>query len=160
MARRSQRSSYQCCSRDISLTNPVDFPTWYVDQLDRNGNAIKSYELHYCFPTSVASVELSAENEEFLTLSDACLHVSSYERCQWCTTWCCTRTRIIGVLYAGRTVWLLLVEKKKKGESLSSTNLTVPQSKKSKSFVTQEVDDAVTIDAGGVLEHTLILTGH
>ena len=49
--------------RDISLTNPVDFPTWYVDQLDRNGNAIKSYELHYCFPTSVASVELSAENE-------------------------------------------------------------------------------------------------
>ena len=31
--------------RPISLSNAVDFPNWAVDQLDRNGNPIKSYEL-------------------------------------------------------------------------------------------------------------------
>ncbi len=49
--------------------------------------------------------------------------------------------------------------RKKEGESLSSTNLTVPQSKKSRSFVTQEVDDAVTIDAGGVFGTYVDLDG-
>ena len=50
-------------ARDNTLSKNIDFPTWAVDQLDRNGSPIKSYELHYCFPTSVSAVELSAEGE-------------------------------------------------------------------------------------------------
>ena len=47
--------------RPITLTNAVDFPTWSVDQLNRNGQPIKSYELLYCFPTSVSGIDLSAD---------------------------------------------------------------------------------------------------
>lgn len=47
--------------RPITLTNAVDFPTWSVDQLNRNGQPIKSYELLYCFPTSVSAQDLAAD---------------------------------------------------------------------------------------------------
>ena len=47
--------------RPITLTNAVDFPTWSIDQLNRNGQPIKSYELLYCFPTSVSGIDLSAD---------------------------------------------------------------------------------------------------
>ena len=47
--------------RPITLTNAVDFPTWSVDQLNRNGQPIKSYELLYCFPTSVSAMDLAAD---------------------------------------------------------------------------------------------------
>ena len=53
----------------ISLSNAVDFPNWAVDQLDRNGNPIKSYELFYCFPTSVAAQELSADADGLSSFS-------------------------------------------------------------------------------------------
>ena len=44
------------------LTNPADYQTdAFVDQLDRNGNTIKSYTLRGCFPTSIAAIELSYE---------------------------------------------------------------------------------------------------
>ena len=42
------------------LTNPADYQTdAFVDQLDRNGNNIKSYTLRGCFPTSIGAIDLS-----------------------------------------------------------------------------------------------------
>jgi len=47
-------------SDNEGLTNPADYQTdAFVDQLDRNGNTIKSYTLRGCFPTTVAAIELS-----------------------------------------------------------------------------------------------------
>ena len=47
-------------SDNEGLTNPVDYQVdAFVDQLDRNGNNIKSYTLRSCFPTSIGSVDLS-----------------------------------------------------------------------------------------------------
>ena len=47
-------------SDNEGLTNPADYQTdAFVDQLDRNGNNIKSYTLRSCFPTSIGSVDLS-----------------------------------------------------------------------------------------------------
>ena len=45
------------------------FTDWFVDQLDRSGKAIKSYQFKYCFPTSVSSIDLSAESEELESFS-------------------------------------------------------------------------------------------
>ena len=49
-------------SDNEGLTNPADYQTdAFVDQLDRNGNNIKSYTLRGCFPTSIGSIDLSYE---------------------------------------------------------------------------------------------------
>jgi len=41
------------------LTNPVDYQVdAFVDQLDRNGNQIKSYTLRGVFPTNVNAIAL------------------------------------------------------------------------------------------------------
>ena len=41
------------------LTNPVDYQVdAFVDQLDRNGNTIKSYTLRGAYPTSIAEIPL------------------------------------------------------------------------------------------------------
>ena len=53
--------------RNISLVNTTDFPDWSVDQLDRNGDAIKSYTMKYCYPTSVGAVSLAAGEEGLLS---------------------------------------------------------------------------------------------
>ena len=45
------------------------FSTWTVTQLDRQGKAIKSYELDACFPTSVAEIALSAETTDLASFS-------------------------------------------------------------------------------------------
>ena len=47
-------------SDNEGLTNPIDYQVdAFVDQLDRNGNNIKSYTLRGCFPTSIGAVDLS-----------------------------------------------------------------------------------------------------
>ena len=49
-------------SDNEGLTNPADYQTdAFVDQLDRNGNNIKSYTLRGCFPTSIGVIDLSYE---------------------------------------------------------------------------------------------------
>ena len=47
------------------LTNPVDYQVdAFVDQLDRNGNTLKSYTLRGAYPTEVAAIDLSySEND-------------------------------------------------------------------------------------------------
>jgi hypothetical protein len=49
-------------SDNEGLTNPADYQTdAFVDQLDRNGNNIKSYTLRGCFPTTIGAIELTYE---------------------------------------------------------------------------------------------------
>ena len=45
------------------------FTDWYVDQLDRSGKAIKSYQFKYCYPSSISSVDLAAADEELSQFS-------------------------------------------------------------------------------------------
>ena len=47
------------------LSNPVDYQVdSFVDQLDRNGNTLKSYTLRGAFPVEVGSIDLSySEND-------------------------------------------------------------------------------------------------
>jgi hypothetical protein len=47
------------------LSNPVDYQVdAFLDQLDRNGNTLKSYTLRGAFPTEVGSIDLSySEND-------------------------------------------------------------------------------------------------
>jgi len=47
-------------SDNEGLVNPTDYQVdAFVDQLDRNGNNIKSYTLRGCFPTSIGAIDLS-----------------------------------------------------------------------------------------------------
>ena len=47
------------------LTNPVDYQVdAFVDQLDRNGNTLKSYTLRGLFPTVVAAIPLDYETND------------------------------------------------------------------------------------------------
>ena len=50
-------------------TNNALFSTWTVTQLNRQGKAIKSYELDACFPTSVSDIALSAETTDLASFS-------------------------------------------------------------------------------------------
>ena len=51
------------------LSNPVDYQVdAFVDQLDRNGNTLKSYTLRGAFPTEVAAIDLNyGTNDEVET---------------------------------------------------------------------------------------------
>jgi len=55
--------------REISLTNATDFPDWSIDQLDRKGNAIKSYTMKYCFPKSVSEITVDATSEDLASFT-------------------------------------------------------------------------------------------
>ena len=47
------------------LTNPADYQVdAFVDQLDRNGATIKSYTLRGVFPTTIAAIELTYDNND------------------------------------------------------------------------------------------------
>ena len=47
-------------SDNEGLVNPADYQVdAYLDQLDRNGNVIKSYTLRGCYPISVGAIVLS-----------------------------------------------------------------------------------------------------
>jgi len=50
------------------------FPTWSVDQLDRQNNAIKTYSFFHCFPTVIGDMALDADASD--TLSDFSITMS------------------------------------------------------------------------------------
>ena len=56
-------------SDNEGLSNPVDYQVdAFVDQLDRNGNTLKSYTLRGAFPTEVAATDLNyGTNDEVET---------------------------------------------------------------------------------------------
>jgi len=51
------------------LSNPVDYQVdAFIDQLDRNGNTLKSYTLRGAFPVDIAAIDLNfATNDEVET---------------------------------------------------------------------------------------------
>ena len=43
------------------------FPTWSVDQLDRQNNAIKTYSFFHCFPTVISDMALDSDASDTLS---------------------------------------------------------------------------------------------
>jgi len=50
---------------DLNLSGDL-FPDWRIDHLDRQGNAIKSYQFFHCWPSEIGAVDLTYENAELL----------------------------------------------------------------------------------------------
>ena len=47
------------------LSNPVDYQVdAFVDQLDRNGNTLKSYTLRGAFPVDISAIDLNYETND------------------------------------------------------------------------------------------------
>jgi hypothetical protein len=50
---------------NTGLSNPVDYEAdLSVDQLDRNGDVLKTYNFRGCFPTNVSEIALSYETND------------------------------------------------------------------------------------------------
>mgnify|MGYP000303315358 CR=1 FL=1 len=51
-------------SSNTGITNPVLYQSdLIVEQLDKDGTSVKTYNLRGCFPTNVSSIEVSYDNE-------------------------------------------------------------------------------------------------
>ena len=50
---------------ELNLSGPL-FPDWNIDQLDRTGEAIKSYRFFHCWPSEIGAVDVSYENKELM----------------------------------------------------------------------------------------------
>jgi len=51
-------------SSNTGITNPVLYQSdLIVEQLDKDGSTVKTYNLRGCFPTNVSSIEVSYDNE-------------------------------------------------------------------------------------------------
>jgi hypothetical protein len=47
------------------LTNPVDYQAdLIVEQLDRDGTTLKTYNFRGCFPTEIAAIDLAYETND------------------------------------------------------------------------------------------------
>jgi len=52
---------------NTGLSNPVDYEAdLSVDQLDRNGDVLKTYNFRGCFPTNVSEIALSYETNDVI----------------------------------------------------------------------------------------------
>ena len=57
-------------SANTGLTNPVDYEAdLIVEQLDKDGSTVKTYQFRGCFPTNVSAIDVNYETvdtvEEF-----------------------------------------------------------------------------------------------
>jgi len=51
-------------SSNTGITNPVLYQSdLIVEQLDKDGSSVKTYNLRGCFPTNVSAIEVSYDNE-------------------------------------------------------------------------------------------------
>ena len=52
-------------STNTGLTNPVDYQAdLIVEQLDRDGTTLKTYNFRGCFPTEIAAIDLAYETND------------------------------------------------------------------------------------------------
>lgn len=52
-------------SANTGITNPVDYQAdLIVEQLDKDGSTLKTYNFRGCFPTSVSAIDLSYETND------------------------------------------------------------------------------------------------
>ena len=62
------------------LSNPVDYQVdVFVDQLDRNGNTLKSYTLRGAYPTSIGSIDLNYETNDAIEDFDVTFEYQYFE---------------------------------------------------------------------------------
>ncbi len=62
------------------LTNPVDYQVdAFVDQLDRNGNTLKSYTLRGAFPVNIGSIPLNYETNDAIEDFDVTFQYQYFE---------------------------------------------------------------------------------
>ena len=62
------------------LTNPVDYQVdAFVDQLDRNGNTLKSYTLRGLFPVNIAAIPLNYETNDAIEDFDVTFQYQYFE---------------------------------------------------------------------------------
>ena len=67
-------------SDNEGLTNPVDYQVdAFVDHLDRNGNTVKSYTLRGVFPTVVAPIELTYDEQTAIEQFDVTFNYQFFE---------------------------------------------------------------------------------
>ena len=67
-------------SDNEGLTNPVDYQVdAFVDHLDRNGNTVKSYTLRGVFPTVVAPIELTYDEQTAIEQFDVTFNYQYFE---------------------------------------------------------------------------------
>jgi hypothetical protein len=62
------------------LSNPVDYQVdVFVDQLDRNGNTLKSYTLRGAYPTLIGAIELNYETNDAIEDFDVTFEYQYFE---------------------------------------------------------------------------------
>jgi hypothetical protein len=62
------------------LSNPVDYQVdIFVDQLDRNGNTLKSYTLRGAYPTSIGAIDLNYETNDAIEDFDVTFEYQYFE---------------------------------------------------------------------------------
>jgi hypothetical protein len=62
------------------LSNPVDYQVdVFVDQLDRNGNTLKSYTLRGAYPTSIGAIDLAYETNDAIEDFDVTFEYQYFE---------------------------------------------------------------------------------
>jgi hypothetical protein len=62
------------------LSNPVDYQVdVFVDQLDRNGNTLKSYTLRGAYPTSIGAIDLAYETNDAVEDFDVTFEYQYFE---------------------------------------------------------------------------------
>jgi hypothetical protein len=62
------------------LSNPVDYQVdVFVDQLDRNGNTLKSYTLRGAYPTLIGTIELNYETNDAIEDFDVTFEYQYFE---------------------------------------------------------------------------------
>ena len=62
------------------LSNPVDYQVdVFVDQLDRNGNTLKSYTLRGAYPTSIGGIDLNYETNDAIEDFDVTFEYQYFE---------------------------------------------------------------------------------
>ena len=67
-------------SDNEGLVNPVDYQVdAFVDHLDRNGNTVKSYTLRGVFPTIVAPIELTYDEQTAIEQFDVTFNYQFFE---------------------------------------------------------------------------------
>ena len=65
---------------NLAPRNFMEFmPTWSVTQLQRDGEALRSYSFNGCFPSEVGSIDLSYENNDAVAEFPVTLNYSWWE---------------------------------------------------------------------------------
>ena len=67
-------------SANTGITNPVDYQAdLIVEQLDKDGSTLKTYNFRGCFPTSVGAIELAYATNDTIETFDVSFQIQYWE---------------------------------------------------------------------------------